>query len=111
VNSPNILIPTTAATSEAANERITDFQGEIGPFTNRNTLNAWLPPGALRSLLRKQKTPVCRPFMELAGLEPATSWVRFRSAVSPNPLHKRASARPDDMKPFGYPALARGFWG
>jgi hypothetical protein len=29
--------------------------------------------------------------MELAGLEPATSWVRFRSAPSLNPLHKRVS--------------------
>jgi hypothetical protein len=27
--------------------------------------------------------------MELAGLEPATSWVRFRGAAFANPLQKR----------------------
>jgi hypothetical protein len=49
--------------------------------------------------------------MELAELEPATSWVRFRSETSANPLHKRFSAGSAGMKPLGYPALARGFWG
>jgi hypothetical protein len=33
-------------------------------------------PDALRIQWGKQKTCICRPFMELAGLEPATSWVR-----------------------------------
>jgi hypothetical protein len=41
--------------------------------------------------------------MELAGLEPAISWVRFRSAVLPNPLHKlfpggRAARNPSDTQ-------------
>ncbi len=29
--------------------------------------------------------------MELAGLEPATSWVRFKSAAAPNPHHEQVS--------------------
>jgi hypothetical protein len=49
--------------------------------------------------------------MELAGLEPATSWVRSRSAASPNPLQKRVSGHFAGAKPLGYPAVALGFWG
>jgi hypothetical protein len=50
-------------------------------------------------------------FMELAGLEPATSWVRFKSTATPNPLHKRVSSHLAGAEPLGYPALTRGFWG
>ena len=38
-------------------------------------------PGALCMHYRKRKIPLCRSFMELAGLEPATSWVRSRLSV------------------------------
>jgi hypothetical protein len=60
--------------------------------------------------LREDTLAVSVP-MELAGLEPATSWVRFRSATSANPLQKRVSARSAGVKPLGYPALTQGFWG
>ena len=50
-------------------------------------------------------------FMELAGLEPATSWVRFKSAALANLLHKRVSGQSIGAEPRGYPALTRGFWG
>jgi hypothetical protein len=50
-------------------------------------------------------------FMELAGLEPATSWVRFKSTATANPHHKRLSGRSVGEKPLGYPALTQGFWG
>jgi hypothetical protein len=68
-------------------------------------------PGALRTHPGKQKNRVCRSFMELAGLEPATSWVRFRSAALTNPHHERVSGQSSGSKPLGYPALTRGFWG
>jgi hypothetical protein len=51
------------------------------------------------------------PEMELAGLEPATSWVRFKSTRLPIPLPERDSGRARAPKPLGYPALLRGFWG
>jgi hypothetical protein len=53
---------------------------------------------------------VCVP-MELAGLEPATSWVRSKSAAAPNPHHERVSGHSSGAEPLGYPALTRGFWG
>jgi hypothetical protein len=37
---PQHLVAATAATSEAVNEQITDFQGEIEPITQQ-TLSAW----------------------------------------------------------------------
>jgi hypothetical protein len=49
--------------------------------------------------------------MELAGLEPATSWVRFKSTATANALHKRVSGQSSGAGPLGYPALTRGFWG
>src|SRR6187551_12368 len=39
-------------------------------------------PGLRQALCPKGKPPLCGGFMELAGLEPATSWVRSRR--SPN---------------------------
>jgi hypothetical protein len=47
--------------------------------------------------------------MELAGLEPATSWVRSRRATSANPLHKRVSAGLAGLKPLDTPRLPGGF--
>jgi hypothetical protein len=47
--------------------------------------------------------------MELAGLEPATSWVRFRSAASPNPLQKRVSGFSPVQNPSDTPRLPWGF--
>jgi hypothetical protein len=52
-----------------------------------------------------------RQAMELAGLEPATSWVRFKSTRTANPLQERRSGDARARKPLGYPALVRGFWG
>jgi hypothetical protein len=49
--------------------------------------------------------------MELAGLEPATSWVRFKSAAAWNPHHERVSDQSSGGEPLGYLAVARGFWG
>ena len=49
--------------------------------------------------------------MELVGLEPTTSWVRFKSAAWRNPLYKRVSGQSSRTEPLGYPALVRGFWG
>jgi hypothetical protein len=46
--------------------------------------------------------------MELAGLEPATSWVRFRRAASGNPLQKWVSGQSIGAEPLGYPSLTRG---
>jgi hypothetical protein len=45
----------------------------------------------------------------LAGLEPATSWVRFKSAATSNQHHERVSGQSSGSKPLGYPALTRGF--
>jgi hypothetical protein len=50
-------------------------------------------------------------FMELAGLEPATSWVRFKSATARDPHHERVSGHSSSRNPLGYPTLTRGFWG
>jgi hypothetical protein len=49
--------------------------------------------------------------MELVGLEPTTSWVRFKSTTTPNQHHERFSGQPSRAEPLGYPALPRGFWG
>src|SRR5437867_2394996 len=49
--------------------------------------------------------------MELAGLEPATSWVRFKSAPAANPLPERLSGHCRARKSLRYPTLIRGFWG
>jgi hypothetical protein len=49
--------------------------------------------------------------MELAGLEPATSWVRFKSAAGRNPHHERVSGHSSSPKPLGNPTFTRGFWG
>src|SRR5213080_4183477 len=49
--------------------------------------------------------------MELAGLEPATSWVRFKSAPAANPLPERLSGHSRARKSLRYPTLIRGFWG
>jgi hypothetical protein len=93
---------------------------QVSPQHSPNILSAFersqTPPdastGAASFPALLQKGPLCGPFvMELAGLEPATSWVRFRSAASPNPLHKRVSGQSSGAKPLGYPALTQGFWG
>jgi hypothetical protein len=47
--------------------------------------------------------------MELAGLEPATSWVRFRSTTLANPLHKRVFGRSGGVQPLDTPRLPGGF--
>jgi hypothetical protein len=50
--------------------------GEL-PLFDQNLTTAHL--GGLRRSSGKRKARECSPFsMELAGLEPATSWVRFR---------------------------------
>jgi hypothetical protein len=49
--------------------------------------------------------------MELAGLEPATSWVRFKSTATPKPLRERGSGQSSSPKPLGNPMFSRGFWG
>jgi hypothetical protein len=49
--------------------------------------------------------------MELAGLEPATSWVRFKSAALEKPLHKRVYGQSNSAEPLGYPGVTQGFWG
>jgi hypothetical protein len=47
--------------------------------------------------------------MELAGLEPATSWVRFKSAAARNPHHERVSGQSSRVDPSDTPRLPRGF--
>ena len=47
--------------------------------------------------------------MELAGLEPATSWVRSKSPPSANPLQERDSGRSRAPNPSDAPRLSGGF--
>jgi hypothetical protein len=63
--------------SDLTNDRrIGGFAGEIESHGRPKRNHSGEFPGALCDQIRKQKTCFCRPFMELAGLEPATSWVR-----------------------------------
>jgi hypothetical protein len=39
--------------------------------------------------------------MELAGLEPATSWVQFKRAAALDPHHKRVSGQSTGGEPLG----------
>jgi CheY-like chemotaxis protein len=70
-------------------------------------------PGSGSSLPQRPQTRSASGLrsMELAGLEPATSWVRSRSTAVPKPLQKRVSGQSSAPQPLGYPALTRGFWG
>jgi hypothetical protein len=63
------------------------------------------------SLIPTESGRLVAVYMELAGLEPATSWVRFKSTTTPNPHHERVSGQPSRAEPPGYPALPRRFWG
>src|SRR5918996_5235228 len=53
-----------------------NLQGENESISDEQGRSLRQHPGALCTQHRKHKSCFCRSFMELAGLEPATSWVR-----------------------------------
>jgi hypothetical protein len=66
-------------------------------------------PGARCIQSRKQRTSFCRSFMELAGLEPATSWVRSLRSRSPDSASLRASRPRGIAPPTPFPTSRRPF--
>ena len=71
----NLLSPRGLGRPKPVNRRLVYLQEKSSD--HRCSADRRAPfPGARRILLRKRKTCFCRSFMELAGLEPATSWVR-----------------------------------
>jgi hypothetical protein len=72
----------------------------------RRGVNVRVPgllPGAHSRLCGQQKASISGAFMELAGLEPATSWARSRRSLSPKSGLVRQFLPPKDDSPNTFP--------
>jgi hypothetical protein len=79
---PQHSVGLEGSSGRTSDRHIGGFAGRIESRRRPKCNRGGAFPGALCNQTRKQKNAGCRPFMELAGLEPATSWVRSRRSPS-----------------------------